>query len=356
VVCGVLRSATPTEKEERGFERVIEHLEPATFGWLGGERLLHRIAAGVWAAHAPAMRELRVPIEPPTDDAAPDVGDPELLVATWEARTNTAILRDVLRPVWEGDAASRLPAAVRLLSTEGKPVEVPLTLDREALDAAARAWLLEGAGAIRQTLATALAKIGKQPDPYAGLHVFLGGRMGMSAILGEEIARELPASAKLHRFVEPDRTNLSAPTVKTATALGALAMRLERVGALPRAEERDTFQHRVGRARHGQLSAVLEPGLEYDAWREVGACPKPDVELLYMVATPDDEVAADDPRVHRAVCALGPDAVGKRLYLRAVSPTRVEVTVGAPGGEPDEGAPRWGVDLRTGVAEPIAAR
>jgi hypothetical protein len=141
--------------------------------------------------------------------------------------------------------------------------------------------------------------------------------------------------------------------VKTATVLGVLSMRFDRIGAMLRAEKRDNFRYRVGRARHGQLYDVLDPAVDYDVWREIGACTKPDVELLFMAAEDDVEVAADDPRVSRATCALGASAVGQRLYLRAVAPARVELSVGPPGGEPAKGAACWAVDLKTSAPERI---
>src|SRR5262249_40133728 len=157
-------------------------------------------------------------------------------------------------------------------------------------------------------------------------------------------------NVQIHRFKEPDKTNLAAPTVKTATALGVLSMKLDKVCAVRRTESRDAFRFRVGRARHGQLADALDPSVEYDVWREMGACSKPDVEVLFMAADEDGEVAADDPRVMRAVCSLGSEAVGQRVYIRAVSPTRVEVTVGPPGGEPATDASCWSVDLKTSLA------
>jgi hypothetical protein len=136
-----------------------------------------------------------------------------------------------------------------------------------------------------------------------------------------------------------------------AAALGALSLRFDRIGATLRAEKRDAFRYRVGRARHGQLADVLDPSVDYDVWREVGACLKPEVELLFMAADDEGEVAADDPRVRRAVCALGRGAVGQRLYVRAVGPARAEISVGPPGGEPASGAVCWTVHLDSGAAE-----
>jgi hypothetical protein len=130
-------------------------------------------------------------------------------------------------------------------------------------------------------------------------------------------------------------------------------MRFDRIGAVPRAEKRDVFRYRVGRGRHGQLADVLDPAAEYDEWREMGACSKPDVDVLFMIASDDVEVAADDPRVMRAVCSLGVGAVGQRVYLRAVGPARVEVSVGPPGEQPGRDAPIWAVDLKTSLAASV---
>ena len=93
--------------------------------------------------------------------------------------------------------------------------------------------------------------------------------------------------------------------------------------------------------------------MEYDIWREMGACTKPDIEVLFMLAEDDGEVAADDPRVRRAVCALGSQAVGQRLYMRAVGSARAELAPGPPGGEPQKGAAVWAVDLKAGIAEKV---
>jgi hypothetical protein len=226
-------------------------------------------------------------------------------------------------------------------------------VDRAKLGADVEGWFEEAATQFKAALVEALTKIGKDPDPYDGLRLIIGGRMGMNAKLADRIVAMLPGNVHVHRFKEPDKTNLSAPTVKTATALGILAMRFEKIGATPRVEKRDAFRFRVGRARHGQLADVLDPSIEYDVWREMGAATKPEVEVLFMLAEEDGEVAADDPRVQKATCALGSSIVGKRLYLRAVASTKVEITAGPPGGEPEKGLPVWTVDLKTALAAPV---
>jgi hypothetical protein len=312
------------------------------------------MAYRVYAASPPAL-EARIPFERPVpSEEEPIEGAEELLTSSPEARANTAMLKDLLRPLLEQGMRQKLPETLKLAAADGSLHDVPLTIDRGALGGAIEGWLLEAVGVFKKALAGALSKIGREPDPYEGLRVLLGGRLGMHPLFAELLAEALPPSVQIHRFKEPDRSNLAAPTVKTATAMGVLSLQLDRIGAMLRAERRDNFRYRVGRARHGQLYDVLDPVADYDVWREMGACTKPEVEVLFMVAEDDGEVAADDPRVSRAACALGAAAVGQRLYLRAVAPSRVELAAGPPGGEPERGGPCWTVHLETCAAEKVS--
>jgi hypothetical protein len=352
IVFGILRSAKQDERDTHNIERMVEYLEPTSIPWLGGERLLHRLAYRVYGANEALMRENDIPMERPQEEPPLPAFDSLLLSTNPEARANTQILKDVLRPLLEAPSGKlKLGDKIRLAGTDGAPRELVLNIEREPLLKAIEDWFTEGVLTFHVALEAALTKIGRDPNPYDGLHVILGGRMGLHPFLYEQLTHELPQGVKFHRFREPDGANLAAPTVKTACALGVLAMKLDRVGAGLRGEKRDAFRFRVGRNRHGQLADVLDPAVDYDTWREMGAATKPDVEVLFMPAEDDGEVAADDPRVQRAVCPFGAVAVGRRLYARAVGPARVEVSIGPPGGEPEKGAPRFGVDLKTATAE-----
>ncbi|WP_437616762.1 hypothetical protein WMF20_22790 [Sorangium sp. So ce834] len=349
IAFGLLRSAKAHEAAQ-GLERMVEYLDPTAIPWLGGERLLHRLAYRVYAASEAEMRERRIPFERPLEESPLD--DAEALFApSPDARANTWALKELLRPLLEGGPSAPVAEQLALVGLDGESSVVPLSIDRGALSGAIDGWFRDAIDVFRQHLGGAVAKIGREPDPYQGLRILLAGRLGMNPRFAELLAGVLPAGVQLHRFKEPDKANLGAPTVKMATALGALSLRFDRIGAALRAEKRDAFRYRVGRARHGQLADVLDPSVDYDAWREMGACLKPEIEVLFMAAEDEGEVAADDPRVRRAVCALGRDAVGQRLYIRAVGPARAEVSVGPPGGEPSASAVCWSVDLQSGAAE-----
>jgi hypothetical protein len=347
---GVFRDPTPEERRD-GKERVIEYLEEASLPWFGAERLLHKLAYGVYADHISDMTENRVPIEKP-DDVLPIPGAEDLVQPSPEARGNRTLLVDALRPLFEGDPTYRLPTSIKLADEANNVREIRLTLNRVALRQQMDAWFAKAAGEFKEHVVAALQRLARVADPFEGLRIILGGRMSMHMTLQDLITKAFPSNVRIHKFREPDKTNLAAPTVKTACAVGILSMRFDKIGALPRVESRDAFRYRVGRARHGQLVDVLDPSVEYDAWRDLGACTKPVVEVLFMRADDDGEVAADDPRVMRVSCDLGVDAVGQRLFMRAVSEFRVEVTVAPPGDEPENVTSKWAVDLTTGMAFP----
>lgn len=99
---------------------------------------------------------------------------------------------------------------------------------------------------------------------------------------------------------------------------------------------------------------MLDETTGYDVWREMGACTKPDVTVLYADKEGGPDMNADDQRIVRVTCSLGYDAVGYRVYMRAVGGTRVEVSVGPPGGRPSDDAAIWAVDLASATATQVS--
>lgn len=351
LVFGVLREPNNDEKKD-GITLVIEHLDTASIPWFGAERLLHRLAYRVYADHASDVVELKIPFEVPVGEA-PVPGTEGLFEPSPEARANVWLLKEAVRPLFEGDPTYRLPTTIKLGSMEGVTRDVKLSLNRVALRQLIDTWFQGAIAEFQHHLKGALQRLARGSDAYEGLRVFMGGRMSMHSGLQDMLVKALPSNVRVHRFREPDRTNLAAATVKTATALGALSLRLDKIAVIKRAEQRDAFRYRVGRARHGQLSDVLDPSVDYDTWREMGPCTKPLVDVLFMRADYDGEVAADDPRVMKVECDLGGEAVGRRVFLRAVGTHRVEVSSSAPGEDPQDDAPRVAIDLQTGMSFPV---
>ena len=174
-------------------------------------------------------------------------------------------------------------------------------------------------------------------------------------MFAERLEAVLPQDVRIHRFREPDETNLAALTVKLATAMGILTLRHQHMAPTSVRDDRELFKFRVGRGKRGQLLVVLNESSAYDQWSEMGACTRPEVRVLYISSQhlTGSEIAADDPNMSSVLCNLGYDAVGYRVYLRAVSSSRLEIAVGPPGGRPDEDAPRFAVDLNSASCEAV---
>ncbi len=349
VLCGYYRAATPVEVG-MGCDRVVEHTQPLVLHGFGGEALLGELAYRAYALSVASMHAADVPYCPGPGEA-PLPGMEALLSDSLEAQTNARLMKEALRPLLEKVGPSPMPDALHLFARNGSVVEVPVLIDRGALGDYLRGRLDAGAAAIQQAIDAGFQQITRAGAPYAAMRAMLGGRLAMHPFLQERLEARLPPGVRIHKFREPDGTNLGAPTVKLATALGILERRRRPFAPTAVRDERAGFGYRVGRAKQGRFVTVLDASSGYDAWREFGPCTRPEVTVLYgeLHVTPDG-AAADDPAVRALVCDLGHDAVGYRVYLRAITGTRVELSIGPPGGRPDEHAPVWGLDLTSGAA------
>ncbi len=353
ILCGQYREGTADEIAG-GYERIMEHVKPMVLSHLGGELLLHRLAYQAYEASGTSMKHNDIPFVPPSGEKV-IAGAEERLVSSMEAQVNVRLLKAAVRPILESVAPTPLPDLVQLFARDGRVRDVRIMVDRAVLSEWLRGQLSEAAVHIQQAIAKGFEQMTNAEVPYAALRVLIGGRLGMHPFLQERLEAVLPEGVRVHKFREPDHTNLSAPTVKLATALGMLTLRYQNMSPSAVSDDRTGFSFLVGRAKRGKLFTVLDPSAGYDVWRELGACTRPEVTVLYASADQGStDMAADHPSIQRVVCSLGYDAVGYRVYMRAVGGSRVEVSVGPPGGRPDEDAPCWAVNLSDCTAEPMS--
>lgn len=352
VLCGHYRNGSPDEAAA-GHEKIVEHVEPTVLPEFGGEVLLHRLAYKVYAASAIAMKTNDIPfVLPPGEE--PIEGAESRLVSTLDAQTNVRLFKDAVRSILEKVGPQPVPDVIQLFSADGNVRDVRIMIDRAALSEWLRGQLSEAAVNIKSAIDQGLDQVCRGDIPWEELRVVLGGRVSMHPFLQERLDAVLPEGVRIHKFREPDETNVAAPTVKLATSLGMLQMRYNPVAPAEVVDDRASFNYRVGRAKRGKLLTVIDETVGYDVWREMGACTKPDVTVLYADKEGGPDMDADDQRIVRVTCALGYDAVGYRVYMRAVGGTKVEVSVGPPGGRPSDDAAIWAVDLASATAEPVS--
>ncbi len=352
VLCGHFRNGS-LDEAAAGHEKIVEHVEPAVFPEFGGEVLLHRLAYKVYAASATSMKTNDIPFELPEGEQAIP-GAETRLSSSLDAQTNVRLFKDAVRSILEKVGPTPVPEVIQLFAGDGNVRDVRVMIDRAALSEWLRGQLSEAAVKIKGAIDQGLDQVCRGDIPWEDLRVVLGGRLAMHPFLQERLAAVLPEGVRVHKFREPDETNVGAPTVKLANSLGILSMRYSPVAPAKVTDDRASFNYRVGRSKRGKLLTVLDAAVGYDVWREMGACTKPDVTVLYAEASGPPELASDDQRIVRVTCLLGYDAVGYRVYMRAVGGTRIEVSVGPPGGRPSDDAAIWGIDLASATAEPVS--
>jgi hypothetical protein len=363
VLCGLHRHGS-LEETVGGFDRVVEHVAPTVLPHFGGESLLHRMALQVFVASATAMKHNEIPFMlPPStvadgtvadgQSAAPEVV--ELLSDQPEAQVNVRLLKDAVRPVLESSLPQPLPDLLPLFAKDGRVRDVRIIIDRTSLVEWLRAQLSQAAVEIKDAVVAGFERVTRNTVGFDELRVFMGGRVSMHPVLAERLASVLPQGVRIHCFREPDETNIAAPTVKLATALGILTLRNQQMSPTSVSDDRSSFKFRVGRGKRGKMLVVLDASTVYDQWCELGACTRPEVSVLYLPteASASIDIDIDASGVRSVLCNLGYDAVGYRVYLRAVSGSRVEVSVGPPGGRPDDDAPRFALDLVAGTCQRI---
>ncbi len=352
VLCGYFRNGS-SEEVGAGYQRVVEHVQPSVLADFGGERLLHDMAYKVYASSGSSMRNNNIPFWPPAG-AAPLAGHEDRLCNSIDARANVTLLKDAVRNILEVAGPAPLPDTVALVDGSGTIRDARVMIDRAALNEWLRGQLSSLASGISKAIGEGFQQVTRAEPPYHEMHIFLGGRLAMHPFLHERLNAILPNGVHIHRFREPDETNLAAPTVKLSTALGILALRFQPLAPAAVSDDRDKFSYWVGRAKRGGFYRVLDGDVGYDVWRELGPCTRPDVPVLFLPANSGiADPPADHPAIRRVVCQLGYDAVGYRVYVRATSPQRLEVSSGPPGGRPDEDGVCWEVSLEACRAQAV---
>ena len=355
VLCGAFRDGSP-EEVGAGYHRIVEHVAPIVLPQVGGERYLHSLAYRVYAASASSMRNNGIPFAPPSGEPLLP-GHEERLVETFDAQVNVRIFKDALRSILENPLPMPLPDSLSLFGSDGQLHDARVMIDRASLLEWLKSEFASAAQAIKNAIVSGFEQITRAEAPYGTMRVLLGGRLSMHPWLQERLEATLPPGVRIHKFREPDDTNLNALTVKLATAHGILALRYQPLQPTAVKDDRAAFGWRVGRSKQGKLLAALDQHSGYDAWRELGPCTRPDVQVFFVpVGRASEDISADDPHVRSITCHVGFDAVGYRLYVRPVGLSHVELSIGPPGGRPEETAPTWGLELTQGFVVPVVRR
>lgn len=341
---GLLRWADDAE-EERGYERVFEHLASGGDNFLGGENLLEHLVYETFKANQDVLRKNRVQFTQPMD-AAPFSGHEGLLAPTQSAQTNTVMLAAKLRPFMESPSGELTDTQIKLdlLDTHGNKVLCELMLDGEQLNRVLADRMRRGAEAFLLELSKVCADF---PEGQA-VHVLLAGNGSRSRHIQQlfdsagsiwpelltQIFGDHPPEIVVYPPLPANEADPYAPTNKTGVALGLLRLTPgKNVLLLDHVQRRHDgqapFPWHVGRVRRGRMESKLLPGVSYGQWHELGPL-QDGVFCLYFTTSPRAPMglAEGDPelKMHRRSFRAAPaDAI---LFARAVTPNRIELRPG----------------------------
>lgn len=363
---GLWRLATP-EEEDKGYEKVFEHLASAGDAFLGGENLLEHLAYRVFCANLDQLRAKRIHFTRPLD-AQPFPGDESLVQPTQAAQTNTVLLMSSLRTFWESDDGSIEPQRrLELLDADGKKQNVELAIDGQALEAFLRERITQGAELFLRELASAFREY-DVPE----VHVLLAGNASHSrhvkAIFSPEgetwqqlLERIWGQGAAPRLIVHPplpmDASDPYAPTAKTGVALGLLRLASGNCVLLidhvrSRHGDEAPFRYFVGRMRRGVFQPVLSPESAYGQWHEAGAVADGVFNLYYTLSLrARGEMKEGDAELYLHRQRLPEAPPGSRLWLRPAAPGLIELALGQAGIPPDAHTPILRLDLDSLVTQ-----
>lgn len=340
---GILRWATEAE-ENKGYERVFEHLASSGDNFLGGENLLEHLVYQSFQANLEMLRKERIQFTKPID-AKPFAGSEAFIAATQAAQTNSVILSAKLRPFMEGDKPNlETQLKLELIKSTGEKVPCELNLDPKALDE-----LL--ASRIKRGLVAFLAEAAKvKPQfPDSPIHLLLAGNGSRSRHLkaicnteGEEwqtlckqaFGEQLPEII-IHAPLPISTENPHTPTAKTGVALGLLQVTPgENTLLLNKVRERHDgqapFAWFIGKMRRGKFEPVLNSDTAYNEWQELGML-QAGVFNLYATTSPRALTAmpAGDPEIQKHRIDFPSAAEAYALFARVKSPNSLELTTAA---------------------------
>ena len=237
---GIYRGATG--KKERRFNYVIEHFGAGGDRFSGGENLLELLAFSIFKKNKTALLKNGIQFEkhPEEDEFA---GSEQLFSSSQEAKINTKILSEMLRPFWEGDketCGEFLSSGNILVNltdlNENVQVGFELDVDVDELNTLLSNRIERGIVNFFEALRLAFSHRDASLDDIDQIKIFLAGNSSqshfVSSLFEKQIAlqkekMELAEDKDIFEVFQPlgADSDPTKPTGKTGVAFGLIESR-----------------------------------------------------------------------------------------------------------------------------------
>lgn len=347
---GIFREAK--SGKERRFDYVIEHFGAGGDQFLGGENLLELLAFDVFKSNKSKLLQQRIQFEKhPEKDAF--AGSEHLLSNSQEARNNTKKLCIALRPFWEEhddfsiDASGEL--SITLTDIDGvQHTGFSLDVDEEELKILLSDRIERGVENFFNALRLAFSNSQESLNDIDDVKIFLAGNSSQSSLVNELFEKHIALQNeaignidgknhfKLYAPLGADRDDVEKPNGKTGVAFGLIESREGgKIMVIDRNVGGDDihFKFYLGEQRKLKFKPVVDREVTFNQWIEFIDAGYQKFELFYtdQPTSSTGNVAISDSSIKKKVIKLDMTDDDALVYIRIVSPTRIEYVVANEG-------------------------
>lgn len=351
---GLYRLPTPEEEDEEGWERVVEILDTSGDRDLGGEHLLDELAFAVVCVNKEKLLNPVIPFARP-QRAGHVTGGEELFGKSVIARENTAILRELLRPLWEKGELDNQGMTGQIEATfktrDGKEEKkIVLNIDENGLRELLATRIKSGVEDFFTIFAQAFKLTDKRPKAF---HIIQAGNSCKSKLVMEalqarasEILDKAPQKEDgdiiyIHPPRMPEEAEPERVTLKTGVAIGLLqTLDGEPCGIVTRhiQNSETPFPYYVGPLAQDRLEPVLQRNAPYGQWKDFSKVFRHGkMKFLYSLSPQAIEgKAMRGKNCVEGIIAWGPENAGKIIAIKPVNPNTVVFALKGADGKIEE--------------------
>ncbi|RUM70123.1 MAG: molecular chaperone DnaK [Sulfurovum sp.] len=346
---GIFREANG--KKERRYDYAIEHFRAGGDRYLGGENLLERLAFEVFKNNKDELLAEKIQfILPPECDEF--LGSEMLVSQSREAKMNTKIVMEKLRPFWEQhedslDDFDKDVLGVNLTNINGQNLaNFELTIDKNEMFEVLENRIEKGVKNFFESLKLAFNHKDNNLNTIDEINIFLAGNSSKSPLVSKIFEREIEKNTKelkgedrenekeYFKIFQPlghEDGNLNQPTGKTGVAFGLIESR--EGGKIlvidHNIKENINFKYYLGESRRKKFKVVLDREQEYNEWVEFIDATQETFEVYYssqpLVST--NKIAIDDNSIKKRILKIDKIDDEAFIYLRIITPTTFEYVV-----------------------------
>lgn len=354
---GVWRCSDKTES--RRYDYVIECFGAGGDQFLGGENLLELLAFEVFKDNQDILLEKGISFILPPE--CKRFGGSELLLNnSQEAKLNTKIMMEALRPFWEKNEGYEAKEflTINLTNKNGdSQAGMKLKFDEAKITEILKARIDKGVENFFESLRLAFNKKRGSSTNYF-INIFLAGNSSKSEIVKELFNTKIQSISKEILFPETDKELfaifpplgteeaaiiqkkrnveilddcLEKPTGKTGVAYGLVrgrpGSRIKIVQNNILVDNESKFKYYIGYEVRGKLKVLTDRELEYDKWQALIEADQRDFNIYYTslpAATTNSMSIKDVSRKKRSLKKVHSEGF---IYYRAVDPNTIEYMV-----------------------------